>query len=79
MTAAPAARAEGAGLDAATATLPTRVPAWPLLPLGMLAVVVFLWSSNNIASKLMLRDMTPGLLYLVRSTIAVAIFHLPVF
>ena len=50
-----------------------------MLPLVMLAVVVFIWSSNNIASKLSLRDMTPELLFLFRSTAAVLLFHLPVF
>jgi hypothetical protein len=42
-----------------------------ILPLAMLTVVVFIWSSNNIASKLTLREMSPGLLVLVRYTVAV--------
>lgn len=56
-----------------------RSRARTLLPLVMLTVVVFIWSSNNIASKLTLREMSPGLLVLVRYTVAVLIFHLPVF
>ncbi|MDP8923683.1 MAG: DMT family transporter [Chloroflexota bacterium] len=50
-----------------------------IAPLLLLTIVVFIWSSNNIASKLTLREMSPGLLVLVRYTVAVAVFHLPVF
>lgn len=49
------------------------------LPLAMLTVVVLIWSSNNIASKLVLREMSPGLLTLVRFTLTTVLFHLPAF
>jgi drug/metabolite transporter (DMT)-like permease len=65
----------------APAAAPARVvtPRRTLIALAMLTIVVFIWSSNNIASKLTLRDMSPGLLVLVRYTAAVLLFHLPVF
>jgi hypothetical protein len=50
-----------------------------LLPLVMLTVVVLIWSSNNIASKLVLRETSPGLLTLVRFTLTTVLFHLPAF
>jgi drug/metabolite transporter (DMT)-like permease len=49
------------------------------LPLAMLTVVVLIWSSNNIASKLVLRETSPGLLTLVRFTLTTVMFHLPAF
>ena len=49
------------------------------LPLVMLTVVVLIWSSNNIATKLVLRETTPGLLTLVRFTLTTLIFYLPAF
>src|SRR5215216_2545220 len=49
------------------------------LPLVILTVVVLIWSSNNIATKLVLRETTPGLLTLVRFTLTTLLFHLPVF
>ena len=49
------------------------------LPLVMLTTVVLIWSSNNIASKLVLRETTPGLLTLVRFTLTTVLFHLPAF
>ena len=50
-----------------------------VLPLVLLTVVVMIWSSNNIATKLVLREMSPGLLTLVRFTLTTALFHLPAF
>lgn len=50
-----------------------------LLPLVMLTFVVLIWSSNNIASKLVLREMSPGLLTLVRFTLTTLLFYLPAF
>src|SRR4051812_7394284 len=50
-----------------------------ILPLAMLTVVVLIWSSNNIASKLVLRETSPGLLTLVRFTLTTVLFHLPAF
>lgn len=66
---------DGAAVSAAERGLPRR----SLLPLVLLALVVFLWSSNNIASKLTLREMSPALMVLVRYTFAIVLFHLPVF
>jgi drug/metabolite transporter (DMT)-like permease len=50
-----------------------------LLPLLLLTIVVLIWASNTIISKLVLREMSPALLVLVRFTLATACFHLPVF
>jgi drug/metabolite transporter (DMT)-like permease len=50
-----------------------------VLPLAMLTVVVMIWSSNNIATKLVLREVSPGLLTLVRFTLTAVLFHLPAF
>src|SRR4051794_33574661 len=50
-----------------------------ILPLAMLTVVVLIWSSNNIATKLVMRETSPGLLTLVRFTLTTLIFHLPAF
>src|SRR4051794_9192579 len=50
-----------------------------LLPLAMLTVVVMIWSSNNIATKLVLHEMSTGLLTLVRFTLTTLLFHLPAF
>ena len=49
------------------------------LPLLMLTVVVMIWSSNNIATKLVLHETSPGLLTLVRFTLTTVLFHLPAF
>ena len=49
------------------------------LPLVMLTVVVMIWSSNNIATKLVLHETSPGLLTLMRFTLTTLIFHLPAF
>jgi drug/metabolite transporter (DMT)-like permease len=45
----------------------------------MLTLVVLIWSSNNIATKLVLRETTPGLLTMVRFTLTTALFYLPAF
>ncbi|MGE3269306.1 MAG: DMT family transporter [Chloroflexota bacterium] len=50
-----------------------------ILPLVMLTLVVLIWSSNNIATKLVLRETTPALLTLVRFTLTTVIFYLPAF
>ena len=50
-----------------------------LLPLLVMAVVVLIWASNTIVSKLVLRDVTPPLLALVRFSLAALGFYLPVF
>ena len=50
-----------------------------ILPLVMLTLVVLIWSSNNIATKLVLRETTPGLLTMVRFTLTTALFYLPAF
>jgi drug/metabolite transporter (DMT)-like permease len=50
-----------------------------LVPLAMLTVVVMIWSSNNIATKLVLHEMSTGLLTLVRFTLTTLLFHLPAF
>jgi drug/metabolite transporter (DMT)-like permease len=49
------------------------------LPLVILTVVVMIWSSNNIATKLVMRETSPGLLTLVRFTLTTLLFHLPAF
>jgi len=49
------------------------------LPLLMLTIVVMIWSSNNIATKLVMRETSPGLLTLVRFTLTTLLFHLPAF
>ena len=49
------------------------------LPLLMLTLVVMIWSSNNIATKLVMRETSPGLLTLVRFTLTTLLFHLPAF
>src|SRR5688572_12176658 len=49
------------------------------LPLVMLTLVVMIWSSNNIATKLVLQETSPGLLTLVRFTLTTLVFHLPAF
>src|SRR4051812_21398708 len=48
-------------------------------PLVMLTLVVLIWSSNNIATKLVMRETSPGLLTLVRFTLTTVLFHLPAF
>jgi drug/metabolite transporter (DMT)-like permease len=59
---------------------PHRASAWRrALPLVMLTLVVMIWSSNNIATKLALLEVAPGALALVRFTTVALIFHLPVF
>jgi drug/metabolite transporter (DMT)-like permease len=45
----------------------------------MLTLVVMIWSSNNIATKLVLQETSPGLLTLVRFTLTTLLFHLPAF
>jgi drug/metabolite transporter (DMT)-like permease len=50
-----------------------------ILPLVILTVVVLIWSSNNIATKLVLQETSPGLLTLVRFTLTTVLFHLPAF
>jgi drug/metabolite transporter (DMT)-like permease len=56
---------------------PSRLRA--VLPLVMLTLVVLIWSSNNIATKLVLRETTPGLLTMLRFTLTTALFYLPAF
>jgi drug/metabolite transporter (DMT)-like permease len=62
---------------------PLRLPGGPrvraVLPLIMLTLVVMIWSSNNIATKLVMRETSPGLLTLVRFTLTTLVFHLPAF
>jgi drug/metabolite transporter (DMT)-like permease len=58
---------------------------WPgeqrrhLLPHVLLFVAVLIWSGNTVISKIMLRQMTPEELALVRFSLGVLGFHLPVF
>jgi len=58
---------------------------WPgehrrhLLPHALLLVAVLIWSGNTVISKIMLRQMTPEELALVRFSLGVLAFHLPVF
>ncbi len=49
------------------------------LPLALLAVVVLIWASNSIVTKLALRETTPALLAVVRFSLATTCFHLPLF
>ena len=49
------------------------------LPLLALLVTVIIWASNNIVTKLILREASPGLVALVRFTLAGLLFYLPVF
>ena len=49
-----------------------------LLPHLLLFVVVLIWSSNTVVSKIALRDASPALLALVRISLAVLPFHLPI-
>jgi len=49
------------------------------LPLVMLTLVVLIWSSNNIVTKLVLHDSTPALLTLVRFTLTTVLFYGPAF
>jgi drug/metabolite transporter (DMT)-like permease len=49
------------------------------LPILALLMTVVIWASNNIVSKVILREASPGLVALVRFTIAGLIFFLPVF
>ncbi|MCC6175348.1 MAG: EamA family transporter [Chloroflexi bacterium] len=49
------------------------------LPHLLLFVVVLIWSSNTVVSKLILRDVAPAPLALVRFSIAVLTFHVPIF
>src|SRR5437763_16791172 len=58
---------------------------WPgehrrhLLPHALLFVAVLIWSGNTVISKIMLRELTPAELALVRFSLGVLGFHLPVF
>ena len=49
------------------------------LPHILLFVVVLIWSGNTIISKVVLRQMTPEELALVRFSLGVLAFHLPVY
>ena len=49
-----------------------------LLPHLLLLVVVLIWSSNTVVSKIVLRDVSPALLAMVRISLAVLPFHLPI-
>jgi drug/metabolite transporter (DMT)-like permease len=49
------------------------------LPLVMLTIVVLIWSSNNIATKLVLQESSPALLTLVRFTLTTVLFYVPAF
>ena len=49
-----------------------------LLPHLLLFVVVLIWSSNTVVSKIVLRDVSPALLAVVRISLAVLPFHLPI-
>ncbi len=77
-TAATPARVRQTSVEQSSAPVAASGPL-AIAPLLLLTIVVFIWSSNNIASKLTLREMSPGLLVLVRYTVAVVLFHLPVF
>jgi drug/metabolite transporter (DMT)-like permease len=50
-----------------------------LLPYVLLTIVVAIWASNTIATKLLLREVSPSLLTLVRFSMAALAFHLPLF
>lgn len=54
-----------------------RVRAW--LPLLAMMLTVIIWASNNIVSKIILRETTPIMVALVRFTLAGLFFYLPVF
>ncbi len=49
-----------------------------LLPHVLLFIVVLIWSSNTVVSKIALRDASPALLALVRISLAVLLVHLPI-
>ena len=49
------------------------------LPLLALLITVVIWASNNIVTKVILREASPGLIALVRFTLAGLLFYLPVF
>ena len=49
------------------------------LPLLALLTTVIIWASNNIVTKVILREASPGLVALVRFTLAGLLFYLPVF
>ena len=49
------------------------------LPLLALLLTVVVWASNNIVTKIILREASPGLVALVRFTLAGLLFYLPVF
>ncbi|MCC7372627.1 MAG: DMT family transporter [Chloroflexi bacterium] len=57
--------------------MPAQVRA--AIPLVMLTLVVLIWSSNNIATKLVLRETSPGLLMLVRFTVTTLVCYVPAF
>lgn len=50
-----------------------------MLPHALLFVAVLIWSGNTVISKIMLRELTPEELALVRFSLGVLGFHLPVF
>ena len=60
-------------------TDPPEAERRPLLPYVLLVIVVAIWASNNIVSKLLLLEMSPPLLALVRFSVAALFFHLPLF
>ncbi|MCC6179682.1 MAG: DMT family transporter [Chloroflexi bacterium] len=56
----------------------TTVPrSW--LPLLALTVTVIIWASNNVISKVILREASPGLVALMRFSLAGLLFYGPVF
>jgi drug/metabolite transporter (DMT)-like permease len=60
-------------------TDPPETERRPLLPYVLLVIVVAIWASNNIVSKLLLQEMSPPLLALIRFSLAALLFHLPLF
>ena len=58
-------------------TAPSRPRSW--LPLVGLLITVVIWASNNIVSKIILREASPVLVALIRFTLAGLFFYLPVF
>ena len=48
-------------------------------PRVILTLVVMIWSSTNIATKLVMGEVSPGLLTLVRFTLTTVVFHVPAF
>jgi drug/metabolite transporter (DMT)-like permease len=50
----------------------------PLLPYAVLTVVTVIWASNTIISKLLLQEMSPALLTLVRFSLAAIFIYLPI-